>query len=92
MTVICNNCGSPMPDTGHRACEACRTEWRMRGRKPGGPAEQREILAELLGVAKDMTRILDAVSLHPRPIGKCQMEIIAKAKRIILTAERMLRP
>lgn len=91
MMLICNNCGSPMPDTGHRACETCRAEWRMRGRKPGGPAEQREVLSELLIAAKDMARILDAVRMSAG-LGKGQVERITKAKAIMLKAEGMLRP
>lgn len=80
-----------MPDTGHRACEACRAEWRMRGRKPGGPAEQREAFSELLIAAKDMVRILEAVRMSAG-LGKGQVERIAKAKTSMLKAEGMLRP
>lgn len=80
-----------MPDTGHRACEACRAEWRMRGRKPGGPAEQREALSELLAATKDLARILEAVRMSAG-LGKGQVERIAKAKMIMLKAEGMLRP
>lgn len=86
----CNNCGDIMPDTGHRACEACRAEWRVRGRKPGGPAEQKEVLAEVLAVAKDMVRMLESVRLSAG-LGKGQVERLARAKSIILKAEGVLR-
>ncbi len=89
-TASCNNCGSPMPDTGHRACEACRAEWRVRARKPGGPAEQKEVLTQLLGAAKDIARMLDAVRLSAG-LSKGQTERLARAKSIMLKAEGVLR-
>lgn len=89
-TAICNNCGDTMPDTGHRACEACRAEWRLRARKPGGPAEQKEILKDLLGAAKDMARMLEAVRVSAG-LGKGQADRLAKAKSIMLKAEGALR-
>lgn len=89
-TASCNNCGEAMPDTGRHACEACRAEWRARARKPGGPAEQKEVLAEILAAAKDMVRMLEAVRLSAG-LGKGQAERLARAKSTILKAEGVLR-
>lgn len=40
----CHNCGGPKPADRYRACPDCRSEWRARSRKPGGPAETIEHL------------------------------------------------
>lgn len=90
MNATCNNCGNPMPDTRYRACEACREEWRRYARKPGGPAEQREALSDLVAASKDMARILDAVRLSSG-LGNGQVERIRKAKGAIARAEGMLK-
>lgn len=31
----CNNCGGPKPDRYHKACPACRAEWRRYSRQDG---------------------------------------------------------
>lgn len=90
MSAVCNNCGADMPDAGYRACEACRAEWRRYGRKPGGPAEQKEALVSLLATAKDVTRILEAIRLTAG-LGRGQIERLEKAKAVIAKTEGMMR-
>lgn len=79
-----------MSDTGHRACEACRAEWRHYACKPGGPAEQKDALISLLASAKDITRILEAVRLTAG-LGRGQIERLEKAKAVIAKTEGTLR-
>lgn len=86
----CSNCGSSMPPSSFRACEACRAEWRQYARKPGGPAEQRELLEDLIAVAKDVTRMLEAVR-YTAGLGQGQRERLQKAKSAIIRAEGALR-
>jgi len=79
-----------MPPSSFRACEACRAEWRQYARKPGGPAEQRELLEDLIAVAKDVTRMLEAVR-YTTGLGQSQLERLQKAKSAIIRAEGALR-
>lgn len=44
----CANCAGPKPDDRFRACPQCRADWRRTSRKPGGPAETIETMAEAL--------------------------------------------
>lgn len=87
--ICCNNCDSPMPDTGHRACADCRATWRQYGRKPGGPAEQKEALIELVAAAKDVTRMLEAVR-YSSGLGQGQITRLKNAHTVIAKAEGVL--
>ncbi|MCV0352605.1 MAG: hypothetical protein K5863_21220 [Nitratireductor sp.] len=86
----CSNCGNAMPPSSFRACEACRAEWRQYSRKPGGPAEQRELLEELIAVTKDVTRMLEAVRFTCG-LGQGQLDRLQKAKSAIIRAEGALK-
>lgn len=85
----CNNCGSPMQATNYRACETCLAEWRRYGRKPGGPAEQKEVLIELVAAAKDLTRMLEAVR-YSSGLGQGQITRLKNAQTVIAKAEGVL--
>src|SRR5690606_10640570 len=89
MADHCHNCGAPMHDTRYRACEACRAEWRAAKRKPGGIAEQREMLSELVAAARDVTRMLEAVR-YSSGLGQGQIDRLKKAQAIVARAERMV--
>ncbi|EKF17098.1 hypothetical protein [Nitratireductor pacificus] len=88
--VNCNACGAPMAVSDFRACEACRTEWREAKRKPGGPAEQRQRLEELVAAANDVTRMLEAVR-YTCGLGQGQIDRLQNAKSAIIRAEGALK-
>lgn len=90
MNGVCHNCGASMAPTDFRACERCRAEWRNAKRKPGGPADQRQALMELVVAAKDVTRMLEAVRLTAG-LGRGQITRLERAQSVIAKSEGVLR-
>ncbi len=73
----CATCGRSN-GSPYRNCEDCRASWRNAKRKPGGPAEQREILAGLVQATESL--LPHAMDAGDDTAVFCARRAIAKAK------------